>query len=122
MEAQSFVDKFTEYMESHLSGNEADDVKDDPKAKAQPKLSNMKPDLTFIRNSKQEALLPQDCLDLKLEDKKHVFQCFLKSQYGESTRVHGVIAWTLRFSKTCKWCIISWVPMYSTLANAGRIS
>jgi len=122
MEAQLFVDKFTEYMESHLSGNEADDVKDDLKAKARPKLSNMKPDLTFTRNSKREALLPQDCLDLKLEDKKHIFWCFLKSQYGESTRVHGVIAQTLRFSRTCKGCVIFWIPMYSTLGKAGQIS
>jgi len=119
MEAQSFVDKFTEYVESHLSGNEANNVKDDPKAKAWPKLSNMKPDLTFVWNSKWEVLLPQDCLDLKLEDKKHVFWCFLKSQYGESTHVQGVIAQTLRFSRTCKGCVISWILMYSTLGKAG---
>lgn len=88
MEAQSFVDKFTEYAESHMSGNEADDVQNDTKANPRPKLTTMKPDLAFTRNSKREALLPEDCLDLKLEDKKHVFRCFLKSQYGRSTPVH----------------------------------
>jgi len=120
MEAQSFVDKFTEYMESHLSGNEADDVKDDPKAKARLKLSNMKPDLTFTRNSKWKAFLPQDCLDLKLEDKKHVFWCFLKSQYGESTRVHGVIA--VMEQPLVSYLILSTMPLLSYQMNYPLLS
>jgi hypothetical protein len=81
-EAQSFLEKFSEYAESHLGGHEAGEVQDNTKSKARQMLSNLKPDLTFTRNSKDEALLPDDCLDLKLEDKKHVFRSFLKSRYG----------------------------------------
>jgi hypothetical protein len=119
-EAQSFVDKFTEYAEGHLSGSEAEDVEDNSKGKARPKLSNLKPDLTFTRNSKQEALLPHNCLDLKLEDKKHVFRCFLKSQYGTSTLGHQGINQKLSFPSTGKGCLVSWIPMYSTMGEASR--
>ena len=83
--ATSFVNAFREYALENLSGDEADDVKDDSTHKAPTKVSNIKPDIQFKRNSFQEPLLPPDSLDLKLEEKKHIFRCFLKSKYGEST-------------------------------------
>lgn len=84
-EADAFLDKFREYAQEHLSGDEGDTLQDVSADKGRTKLSQLKPDLAFTRNSKQEALLPADCLTLKLEEKKHVFRCFLKSQYGQST-------------------------------------
>jgi hypothetical protein len=102
-EAQSFVAKFAEYAESHLSGNEADAVDDTSKGKARQKMSTLKPDLTFTQTMQQEPMLPQDCLDLKLEEKKHLFRCFLKSQYGESSLLtkEGIIL-KMRFQGLAK--------------------
>jgi hypothetical protein len=84
-EATPFVNKFRTYAQGNLTGDEAEDFQGVSAPKAQRKLSKLKPDIVFNRNSKREALLPIDCLDLKLEDKKHVFRSFLKSQYGESS-------------------------------------
>lgn len=117
VEAHSFLDKFTEYAENHLSGSEADDIKDASKGKAQAKLSTLKPDLTFARNSRQEALLPEDCMDLKLEEKKHVFRCFLKSQYGGLIQITPEITRKLTFPRACQECYISRLPMHSTLGK-----
>lgn len=87
-EADSFLAKFQTYAKDHLTGDEADNPNDVSEQKARTKLSKHKPDLTFHRNSAGEPLLPPECLDVKLEEKKHIFRCFLKSQYGKFPAVN----------------------------------
>ena len=81
-EAKPFVEKFKKYADENLTGDEAGDMPTVTPSNLPIKLSKLKPDIIFQRHSKREALLPVDCLDLKLDDKKHVFRCFLKAQYG----------------------------------------
>ena len=82
--AGPFLGSFETYAKGHLTGDEGGGL-EDVSQKPRTKLSTLKPDLMFKRNSLGEPLLPPECLDVKLEEKKHIVRCFLKSLYGTSS-------------------------------------
>ena len=81
--ANLFLTAFKTYADENLTGDEANDVQETSAQQAHTKLSKIKPDLPFERNATGEPIFLLKCEDVKLEDKKHIFRCFLKAQYGK---------------------------------------
>lgn len=88
-EHSAAVKPFNAAWNRYLSKNLTDDEDEengagdeDPLPVWSGKVSINKLDIVFKYNSRGEPLLPSSCLNLKLEEKKHLMRCFIKALYG----------------------------------------